>query len=143
MTAVAATSETKKQLRLARWGWGILLTVSALLVFNGVVWFFVGPQREGAQIEGFREAFPTLAQQMATNARQVAIWFVAFGLLALLVALEGYRHGSRWAWNALWILVAVLAAVGVLYRGGFGVILLGLIPVVLVGQLLSRRGLAA
>lgn len=80
---------------------------------------------------------------MATNAQQVAIWFMAFGLLALLVALEGYRHGSRWAWNALWVLVAVPAAVGALYRGGFGVILLGMVPIVLVGQLLARRGLTA
>lgn len=142
MTAVAA-SETKKQSRLAKWGWGILLTVSALLVFNGVIWFFIGHRREGAEIEGFRQAFPSLAQQMATNAQQVAIWFMSFGLMALLVALEGFRHGSRWAWNALWILVAVLAAIGILYRGGFGVILLGLLPIVLVGQLLARRRLAA
>jgi hypothetical protein len=139
MTAIA-TSEIGTQSRLAKWGWGILLTVSALLVLNGVLWFFIGPQREGAQIEEFTQAFPSLAQLMATNARQVAIWFMSFGLLALLVALEGFRHGSRWAWNALWVLVAALAAVGILYRGGFGVILLGLIPIVLVGQLLARRG---
>jgi hypothetical protein len=143
MTAVGTTSEIRKQSRLARWGWGILLTVSALLVLNGILWFFIGPQREGAEIEGFRQAFPALAQQMATNARQVAIWFMSFGLLALLVALEGFRHGSRWAWNATWVVVAVLTAIGILYRGGFGVILLGLVPIVLVGQLLARRGLTA
>ena len=43
----------------------------------------------------------------------------------------------------MWVLVAALAAIGALYRGGFGVILLGMVPIVLVGQLLARRGLAA
>jgi hypothetical protein len=137
------TTEVRNQSRLAKWGWVILLVISALLALNGVLWFFLGPQQVVASLEEFPQAYPSIAPQMATNARQVAIWFMSFGLLALLVALEGYRNGSRWAWYATWILVALLAAIGVLYRDGYGVILLGLVPLALVGQLLAGKGLAS
>lgn len=80
---------------------------------------------------------------MTRNVRQVAIWFMSFGLLALMVALEGFRHGSRWAWYATWVLVAATVAIGILNRAGFGVVLLGLTAIALVGQLLARRGLAS
>jgi hypothetical protein len=137
------TTEVRNQSRLAKWGWVILLVISALLALNGVLWFFLGPQQVVASLEEFPQAYPSIAPQMATNARQVAIWFMSFGLLALLVALKGYRHGSRWAWYATWNLVALLTAIGVLYRDGYGVILLGLVPLALVGQLLAGKGLAS
>jgi len=135
------------QSRASKWGWGILLAISALLVLNGVTWFFMGPtlssvEGVGGALEEFRQAYPIIADLMARNARQVAIWFMSFGLLALLVALEGFRHGSRWAWNATWVVVAAMVAIGVLYRAGFGIVLLGLTAIALVGQLLARRGLA-
>lgn len=126
----------------SKWGWGILLAISGLLVLNGVLWFFFGPQRAVIPLEEFPEAYPSVAPQMAKNAQQVAIWFMAFGTLALLVALEGLRHCSRWAWYATWISVTVLAAIGLLYRDGFGVYLLGLVPTALIGQLLASRGLS-
>lgn len=96
-----------------------------------------------ASLQQFGQVNPAIARQMATNARQVAIWYLAFGLLALLVTLEGFRRSSRWAWYAAWILVPVLAAIGLLYRDGFGVILLGLAAIALVGHLLAGKGLSS
>jgi hypothetical protein len=97
-------------------------------------------------VSEFRQAYPTVAAGIAQQARQVAIWFVAFGLLALGVAREGFRHRSRWAWKLTWILVAAPAAVGVnvLAGGelGFGLGVLGMAAVALVGQLLAGRELA-
>ncbi len=131
--------------RKARWGWAILLLVSALLVLNGAAWFFTGPslswvESMGVSLAEFRQAYPIIADNMARNARQVALWFMSFGLLALLVALEGYRNGSRWAWNGSWIMIAVLVAIGVLYWSGFGIVMFGLAFIVLVGQVLARTG---
>ena len=36
------------------------------------------------------------------------VWAPMMGLLALLVALEGYRNGSRWAWTTMWVLVTIV-----------------------------------
>lgn len=137
------TTEVRNQSRLAKLGWGILLGISTLLALNGVLWFFIGPQRVGVSLEEFGQVNPIIARQMATNARQVAIWFLAFGLLALLVTLEGWRHLSRWAWYATWILVALLGAIGVLYRDGYGGVVLVLAAIALVGQLLAGKGLSS
>jgi hypothetical protein len=125
-------------------GWGILLVVSALLLFNGIAWFFLGPEAERADLSAleFSQLYPEIADQMGKNAQQVAVWYVAFGSLALLVALEGFRNGSRWAWYALWVMIAALVAVGVLYVGGFGLGALVLAVVALIGMLLARKGLA-
>jgi hypothetical protein len=109
------------QSRTAKWGWGILLVVSALLVLNGAFLFFY--EQEGQ-----------------------TLWIVlaSFGLLALVVSVEGFRHGSRWAWNALWVLVGMLAVVGVRALVGgesFGLWYLFIAAMGLVGQLLASRGL--
>lgn len=115
------TAKESSQSRIAKWGWGILLVVSALLVLNGAVLFFI--EREGQ-----------------------TLWIVlaSFGLLALVAALGGFRHGSRWAWNAMWVLVGMLAVVGVRALVGgqsFGLWYLFIAAMGLVGQLLARRGL--
>ncbi len=141
--------------RIQKWGWGILLVMSALMALNGVSWLFVGPSMSLSYIDqiaatpstNFRQTYPAVADHVARNARQVAIWIAAFGLLALIVALEGFRHGSRWAWNAMWVFVGAPTAVGINYSAGgeLGFDNLGLFSVAvvaLVGQLLARRGLA-
>ena len=112
----------KSQSRTAQWGWGILLVVSALQVLNGVFLFFY--EQEG---------------------QTLWIVFASFGLLALVVSVEGFRHSSRWAWNALWVLVGMLAAVGVRALVGgesFSLWYLFIAAMGLVGQLLAHRGLA-
>lgn len=112
----------KSQSRTAKWGWGILLVVSALLVLNGAFLFFFEQENQ-------------------------TLWIVlaSFGLLALVVSVEGFRHGSRWAWNGLWVLVGMLAVVGVRALVGgesFSLWYLFIAAMGLVGQLLARRGLA-
>ena len=95
----------------------------------------------GSDLQEFGQVNPAIVRQMEINRRYVAIWYMGFGLLSLLVSLQGWRHWSRWAWYALWIVVAVLVAIGVLFLNGFGVYILGLVPIALIGQLLSSRGL--
>lgn len=138
----------KEKMRTQKWGWAILLALSAMLMLNGVGWFIMGPSLAffeldtGVTLEAFREAYPTVTRNIVTNARQVAIWFLAFGTLALLVSWEGYRHGSRWAWIATWVVVAGPTAVGInVLAGGetvFGLLILSVSAVSLVGQLLAR-----
>lgn len=136
-------TEIRNNSILVKIGWGILLATCALVSLNGVLWFFFGPQQAVAFLQEFGQVNPIIAQQMETNARQVAIWYLAFGLLALLVTLEGLRRRSRRAWYAMWILIPLLAALGVLYVDGFGVGLIGLAALALVGQLLAGKGIFA
>lgn len=115
------------QTRTTQLGWGILLGLNGLLIIDGVHWFFAGPNN--------------------TSARLVAVWFMAFGVLALMVALEGYRNGSRWAWYSSWVLVAALVALGLVevrmeQDPFFGILLLGSSSVGVVGLLLARKSLS-
>ncbi len=135
MTATKSTPRAAA----ARWGWGLLLAVSALLMVNGAAWYVFGPQRVAVD---FGPVDQSAVQLMAKTRQQVAIWYLSFGLLALLVALEGFRHGSRWAWNAMWVVVGATAAVGVLYTQGFGVFMLGAAAIAVVGLVLARTGRA-
>lgn len=76
----------------AKWGWRILVGVSGLLLLNGVALylFIVDTQTE----------------------RTIGVLLAAFAALALMVSLEGLRHGTRWAWNTGWVVVASLALAG-------------------------------
>ncbi len=139
------------QAKSAKIGWIILLVVSALLMLNGLGWFFSGPDISmssmaedlGITATNFEQTYPEAALSVTATTRMVAIWFLAFGALAFLVSLEGYRHGSRWAWYASWVLVVTLIAVGILEIGSpFGIALLVMAAVTLVGGLLARKGLA-
>ncbi len=67
--------------------------------------------------------------------------------LALFVALEGYRKGTRWAWTAMWVLVAAFTTLaasfiqaGETYALSFGILSFAVIA--LVGLLLARKGLS-
>lgn len=144
----------RDQSRASKWGWGILLVISAMQVLNGVAWLFVGPSVSLAYMEeisgtpptDFRQAYPAVADHVGDGARQVAIWIMAFGLLALIVALEGSRHGTRRAWNAMWVWVGAPTAIGINYLFGEelgfdNVGMFAIAAVALVGQLLARRGL--
>jgi len=139
--------------KAAKWGWGILIAVSAVLVLNGAVFYFMSAsptifqQDTGVPMAEVREAYPTVVDQVVREGQSVSILSAAFGVLTLTVALEGFRHGSRWAWNATWVLVAVLVALSVQVlvvsgRLGIGGWSLSLAAVALLGQLLARRWLA-
>jgi hypothetical protein len=113
--------------RTAKWGWGILVALAALLTLNGLALYF----------------FIADSHLMQTT----SVMEIGLGLMTAVVAWEGLRSGTRWAWNALWVLVVLLAVLGVhiLLGGesGVGVWYLSLAVVALLGQLLAGKGLSA
>jgi hypothetical protein len=119
------TIETKSKTRFSKVGWGIHLVVTGLLVLNSVILYFY--------IAGAREEQTT------------AILLGGLGLLAWVVALEGYRQHSRFAWNAAWVLVGALSVIGihitVLGEPSVGVFYLSLTGITLLGQLLAGSSL--
>jgi hypothetical protein len=146
-------AKTEYRSNTTRLGWGILLGLSALLILNGVVWFFLGGslmpfEREvGVSLEELRQAYPTVVEYVATQARQLAIWFIVAGLLAVSVTRQGFEHHSRWAWRSGWILVGGLAAVAInalsLGEPPFGLLVLALSAIGFIGQLLAGKELAS
>jgi hypothetical protein len=150
-------SEAKRegeQSKTAKWGWGILIVLSAMLALNGVALYFISAspftflQNTGVPVDEVKEAFPTVAEHVVREGQGISIMLAGLGLMALVVALTGYRHRSRWAWNAMWVLVGTLAFSSVWAFGGggrldIGGFYAGLAAIGLVGQLLARRGLAA
>ncbi len=105
----------------SRLGWWVLLVLSGLLAINGVGLYLV----VDTHVE-----------------RTIGVLLTAFAALALAVALEGLRHGTRWAWQTSWLLPVSLAAIGLhSLRGDRADIptwYLGLAAVALVGQLLAN-----
>lgn len=103
------------------WGWGILVTLGAVLVLNGLGLFLFEQTGEG---------------------QTVGILLTSFGALAVAVAIAGFREGPGWAWAALWVVVAGLAALSLhMFRGGasnIGAFYAVLTLVALAGQLLTR-----
>ena len=142
------------QPRAAKWGWGILIAVSAFMVLEGVGLYLMSAspaifeQDTGVPKAEVSRAYPTVADQYVRAEQNIAILLTFLGLLVLVVALEGFRHGSRWVWNSTWVLVAWLVvgafqALVVSGRLAFGGFYLAFAVIALVGQLLARRGLAS
>lgn len=139
----------------ARWGWGLVLLVSGLILLDGISWLFSGPGVEraymrdglGINLDQFTETYPELVNHMAIQMRQLAIWITASGLLTFVLALEGLRHGSRWAWRLSWVTFAAPIAVAANATIGTGFSQLGYentaLPaasvLVFVGLLLAAR----
>lgn len=143
------------QSRRAKLGWGILLGMSALLIFAGSGWLFSLPQMaleniaEYVNLEPgvFMQGEPSAFDVIAVIARGYGAGYIALGLIALLIALEGYRRGTRWAWRVMWVLAATFAALaGIFMLAGESYALnLGILSfavITLVGLLLARKGLA-
>lgn len=139
--------------RSGKWGWIILLAVSTLMFLGGLFFLFELPmmalsniaEPAGLAESAFQQGTPSSLDVITLIARNYAIGFAALGLLALLVGLEGYRHGTHWAWLAMWVLVAAIAAMGanfLLIGGVYGASVgyLALAVVALAGQLLAARG---
>jgi hypothetical protein len=108
----------------ARWGWGILVAVCGLLMVNGVaLYLFI----VDTQIE-----------------QTIGVLLTAFGALGLMAAIEGYRHGTRWAGSTTWVLVVSLVAIGAhtlrADRLDVPATYFVLAALALVGQVLARRG---
>lgn len=149
MTDAHFTDARDSEIRVTgrrRWGWALLLLAAGLVVLNGVGWWFYGGSLAtfeadtGVPLEAFRAAYPSVASSIAWEHRHVAVWFTGFGLMALLLALDGWR-GGRTSWRASWLLPLTLLALaaGALAPGelGFGLFLLAMALCALVGQLLA------
>jgi hypothetical protein len=141
------------QSRNAKWGWGILVAISAMLLLNGVALYFISAspttfeQDTGVPMAEVRRAFPTVADQVVRGGQAVSILLAGFGLLALIAALSGYCYAPRWAWNATWAFTGTLAAffIWAMIAGGrldIGGFYLFLAAAALVGQVLARPGRA-
>ncbi len=107
-----------------RWGWGILVTLAALLVLNSL--------------------FVFLAIGGSPEVQVAAILEFGLALMALIGAWQGFRHGSRGPWYALWALVIALACLGLFFLIGGELVIavwyLFLASGALLGQLLVRQG---
>lgn len=137
--------------RVAQVGWGILIAISVLLVLYGIFWALEGPQlaleniaeRTTLTNSGFQRGNPSASDVITLTSRNFAIVEAALGLMALLMAWTGFRHGSAMAWKATAVLVAGLGAmaanfiaVGGLGGGSIGYI--GIALLALVGLVLAR-----
>jgi len=108
-----------------RWGWGILVGLGGLLAANGLLLYLVVVQTPQEQT--------------------LAIVLTGFGALSLVVALEGFRHRTVWAWNGTWVTVAMLATIALhFFRVGaqpeVASFYLVLTAIALTGQLLAYPG---
>jgi hypothetical protein len=104
-------------------------------------------ERTSLEPDGFMVGKPSAFDIITLIARGYGAGYVALGLMALLVALKGYRNGTRWAWMVMWVLVLAYASIagifllaGETYALSFGV--LALAGITVVGLLLSSKDLA-
>ena len=145
-----SNSRESVQSRTSKWGWSILVLVSALILINGVALYFISAspstfeQDTGVSMSEVRQTFPSVADHIVEQGKLISFLLAAFGLLALVVAIEGFRHGPRWAWSATWVLVAMLTGIFVLTlvvggRLDIGGFYLSLAAIAFAGQLLARR----
>jgi hypothetical protein len=149
------TNQEISQGRTAKWGWGILIGMSALLILAGISWLLGLPQMALENIAEYANLDPSVFMRgepsafdiIAVIARGYGVGYAALGLMALLVALEGYWNGSWWAWRVMWVLVAAFAALAEIFllAGESYVLSLGILSfavITLVGLLLARKELA-
>jgi hypothetical protein len=138
-----------------KWGWGIMLIMSVLLILAGIGWYFSLPEmaleniaeRTSLEPDGFMLGKPSASDTITLIARGYGAGYAVLGLMALLVALEGYRNGTRWSWMTMWVLVLAYVAIagifllaGETYALSLGVLAFAMIAVV--GLLLARKGIA-
>ncbi|GAA2022050.1 hypothetical protein GCM10009819_00720 [Agromyces tropicus] len=134
--------------RTARIGWGLLLVMSALLTLAGIMWTVILP---GTALDNIAEFAGTTPEALMPAygiitliARGYGAGFACTGLMALLVAAEGFRHGTRWAWATGWVVVLAYAAIAWTFLAAgervelsLGVLSLGVVAAV--GLLLAGR----
>jgi hypothetical protein len=143
------------QTTTAKLGWGILLIASMVLILGGLSWFGMLPQMmlenitEYTNLEPgvFMQGQPSAFDVITIVARGYGAGYAALGVMALLLALEGYRNGTRWAWMVLWVLVAVYIAIGgIFFMAGesqtLSLPILFIAVLAAVGLLLTRKSVS-
>jgi hypothetical protein len=149
------TNQESGRTRTAKIGWAILLGMSALLILAGIGWYLSLPEmaleniaeRTSLESDGFMVGKPSAFDIITLIARGYGAGFAILGLMALLIALEGYRNGTRWTWMVMWVLglgytaiAGIFLLAGETYVLSFGI--LGLAVITLVGLLLAGQNLA-
>lgn len=146
-----AQTEAADRPKGAKWGWGILIGVGILLALNGVALYFISAspmtfeQDTGVSLAEVQAQYPTVAQQVVREGQIVATLLTVIGLMTGVAAFAGLREGSRWARLTVWVLLAMLVLFVIQFlivgnRADIGGTYLVLAVIVLVGQLLARRG---
>lgn len=146
------------QPRIAKVGWIILLVLSAFLILAGVGWFLMLPQMMSENIAEYANLEPGVLTEVLTEGisafvvitiigRGYGAGYALLGLMALLIALEGYRNGTRWAWMVMWVLVAAYIAIGgIFFMGGesyaLSLPILFIALIAAVGLLLARKNIS-
>jgi len=77
--------------KVSKWGWGIMVTLSAVLIINGLHLYMI---------------IVETAQQQT-----IAILLTGFGALSLVAALDGYRNRSKPAQAGMWVVLFVMAVI--------------------------------
>lgn len=122
--------------------------MGALVILNGLGWFFVGPtlttfeQDTGIQLAGFISEYPEAAYLLSLQARNTAILLMGIGLLGVGRVLTSLRSRSLAGQLSGWIFGITLAGVGtaeLLAGAQFGFAYLGLGILTFLGQGLFGR----
>ena len=128
--------------------WLVMSVLGALLVLNMLFLIFVGggsdPLEAGTQASP-AAAIADLESRIVAQERTLAIGYLGFALFATAIAYGPYRDGSRWAWNAMWILPGILGvtAASMFISGsiGIGAFYAAFAAAVTVVQLFGRGGI--
>lgn len=99
-------------------GWTLIAAVGAMLVLSAA-WLFasVGTPTlfeadTGVSSSEFTVAYPSVARELASRGRTIALLVGALAALAITSAASGWRSGARELHPTLWALAAALALVG-------------------------------
>jgi hypothetical protein len=97
--------------------WSLLAGASAVGALSAL-YVALAPAGDQTPLVGrswveFAAADPEMASIVSRLLVVLGLLGVGFGTLALLVILGPYRRAQRWAWNVLWLVPVVYAAIAV------------------------------
>jgi hypothetical protein len=94
---------------LPLFGVALMQTVAALMLMmtSGARRF---EEDTGVAWAELSAVFPTAARQIAGMQQNLLVFGLVIGLFSLLVCYFAFRTGQRWAWFAMWLLPATIAA---------------------------------
>jgi hypothetical protein len=145
-------SQEKMSRKSAKAGWMIGLIMSGIMILAGLSWVFTLPdmlleniaEMSAVDPGEFKIGDPSASDVITMIAQGYGIGFTAVGFTSLLLALEGSKNGSRWAWKLLWMLTATFAALAFTFlQAGenaslsFGVLSFAVLSTF--GQILGRK----
>jgi hypothetical protein len=95
----------------AKGGWLVFLAVGAFNVFQGAYLALAGGESVQSSIQSIAgvpwselvRSAPSTAAYINDLLMIVGLFLAAFGILAMTVAVTGYRRGHAWAWYVMWL----------------------------------------